>query len=196
MTTNLLPSEGRPNPLRLAETLRGIIECWHELDRELTRTSGKASRSPHAGRVPLDLDVLDAKRLIDELALTYCQILVTDVPQWKAPADVTTPGLLQALIDAIGHFTHHENSLVAWDFAETVDDTARQCWPIARPSGLAWIPLDVKCFVYNCEGEMRVRIDRDKPIDDASLAMWRPLAVCKQDPSHVIDAKLLVRPAA
>lgn len=186
--------DDRPNPLRLCETLRGLKDCWHELNLELTRTSGKMSRGNVEGKVPLDLDVLDAKMGIDGLALTYCQVLL-DETAWR-PGSTDTPDLLEALAMRIGHFTANPDPLVAWDFSEDVDAVARKSWPVARPVGLAWIDLDIKCSEPECAGKMRVRINRDEPLDDHSLALWRPIAVCSKDGGHQVDAKLLARPIA
>ena len=186
--------DDRPNPLQLCETLRGLQDCWRELDAELLRTSGKASRCAVDGKVPLDLDVLDAKMTIDGFALTHCQTLL-DETSWR-PGSTETPALLGALAMRIRHFTSSPDALVAWDFSEDVDAVARKCWPVARPVGLAWIDLGIECGEKECAGKMRVRINRDEPLDDHSLAVWRPIAVCSKDTAHQVDAKLLARHVA
>lgn len=194
--------DDRPNPLQLCETLRGLKDCWHELDLELTRTSGKASRGNVEGKVPLDIDVLDAKTIIDGLALNYCQILL-DETTWK-PGTTDTPTLLEALAMRIGHFTANPDPLVAWDFAEDVETVSEKAWRVARPDAWTWIPIDRPCYVDGCPGHMYIHINRDDPRDEASLAIWRPTAVCFTEsvtasgkrvkhmtPTHQIDAKLL-----
>lgn len=178
----------RPDPIRLADVLRGLADCWRELDGELQRKGGPASSAgPSEGRSPLDLSVLDAKRAIETFAYTYAHMLVDDDPEWQPPA--TVPGLLHAMSLRIGHWTHGDDPLVAYEFADDLDRVAREAWAVARPTGIARIPIGV-CFADGCRGQMRVTIDRDRPMDERSLALWQPTAVCDEDGSHVMLARL------
>lgn len=177
----------RPNPIQAADMLRSLIEAWRELDQDLTRTNGKGSRGKGEGVVPLDLDVLDAIREIDTFAHIYCRMLAED-PKWK-PRALNTGALIQSIIDRIGHFTHSDDALLAYEFIQDLEDVHRDAWKVARPDGKAYIPIG-QCFADGCDGKLRVLIDRDRPLDVASLTMWRPNAKCDADDSHVIDARL------
>lgn len=177
----------RPNPLALAETLRALAGCWLELDKELMRVNGKSSREAARSKPPLAVDVLDAKRAIDNFAHLYARILM-DESTW-VPAVTNAPYLLEQLAMHIGHFTHNPDALVAYEFAEDLDKVSRGAWAVANPNGIAFIPIG-PCFAEGCTGKVRVMIDRDSPADEASLALWRPTAVCDKDNTHRIDAKL------
>lgn len=181
-------SEHRPNPVALAEALRSLAECWLELDRELMRKGGPSSSagaSEHGA--PLDLTVLDAKRTIDTFAATYAHMLLDDDPEWQPPA--TTVALLHALALRIGHWTHHEDARVAYEFAEDVERVGREAWAVARPTGIGHIPIG-PCLTTDCAGMMRVTIDRDRPMDERSLALWQPAAICSKDRDHAMLARL------
>lgn len=181
-------TEHRPDPIRLAELLRGLGDCWKELDGELMRKGGPSSSSGASeARTPLDLSVLDAKRAIENFATTYAHMLIDDDPEWQPPA--TVPGLLNAMSMRIGHWTHSDDALVAYEFADDLDRLARECWGVARPTGIARIPIGT-CYADECDGRMRVTIDRDRPMDERSLALWQPTAVCDQDGAHVMLARL------
>ena len=178
----------RPDPIRLAELLRGLADCWSELDRELMRKGGPSSSSGASeGGVPLDLSVLDAKRAIETFAHTYAHMLIDDDPEWQPPA--TIPGLLHAMSLRIGHWTHGDDAQAAYEFADGLDRLGRECWNIARPTGIARIPIGA-CYADGCEGRMRVTVDRDNPMDERSLALWQPTAVCDEDHAHVMLARL------
>jgi len=182
MTTN------RPNPIAAADMLRSLIECWIELDRDLQRKGGPSSSSgPSESGAPLDLTVLDAIRSIDAFARTYCHMLI-DETNWT-PAALNTGALIQGLIMRIGHFTHSQDALVAYEFIDDLDRVHRESWAVARPDGKARIPIG-PCFIAGCEGKLRVTIDRDRPLDTDSLRLWRPNGVCDADREHVIDARL------
>lgn len=180
-------TENRPNPIAASDLLRSIIEAWLELDAELTRTNGAGSRGKGEGVVPLDLDVLDAIRSIDSFALTYCQMLAED-PKWR-PRALNTGALIQSIIDRIGHFTHSDDALLAYEFIDDVERVHRHAWAVARPDGKAYIPIG-RCFQDGCSGTLKVVIDRERPLDKSSLTMWRPNARCDKDEGHVIDARL------
>lgn len=181
-------TSNRPNPIQAADILRSIIEAWKELDSELTRTNGKGSRGKGEGVVPLDLDVLDAIRSIDTFAHTYCRMLAED-PSWR-PRALNTGALIQSIIDRIGYFTHGDDPLLAYEFIDDVERVHRDSWRVARPDGKARIPIG-DCFQDGCNGKLRVLIDRDRPLDPASLSTWRPNAKCDSgDESHVIDARI------
>lgn len=180
-------TSNRPNPIQAADILRSIIEAWKELDGELTRTNGKGSRGKGEGVVPLDLDVLDAIRDIDTFAHIYCRMLAED-PKWK-PRALNTGALIQSIIDRIGHFTHGDDPLLAYEFIDDVERVHRDSWKVARPDGKARIPIGA-CFQDGCAGTLKVTIDRDRPLDTASLTMWRPNAKCDANEGHVIDARI------
>lgn len=182
MTTN------RPNPIALSADLNALIECWLELDRELTRKGGPSSSSGASEHgAPLDLSVLDAKREVDTFAHTYCQML-SEETEWK-PSALNTPDLLRGIILRIGHFTEHDDALIAYEFASDLEEVSRSAWRVARPDGMAHIPVGA-CFQEGCKGSVRVTIDRDRPMDAASLATWRPTATCDVNDAHKIDARL------
>lgn len=192
-------SENRPSPLKTIDLLRSIIECWLELDRELTRNTGAGSRGKREGAVPLDLDVLEAKRAIDTFAHTYCHMLM-DETNWT-PAALNTPALLRGIIDRIGHFTHGDDAETAYEFVQDVDRVHHESWKIARPNGLVNIPIG-PCFADDCPGTLFVTIDRDRSTEAASLTLWRPVATChtkdaegKFHPNgdHQIDARLYAK---
>lgn len=187
----------RPNPIALAETLRELAECWLELDRELTRSNGSASRGTSEGRVPLDLDVLEQKRRIDTFAHTYAHMLM-DESRW-VPAVTNAPYLLRELALHIGHFTHNPDALVAFEFEADLEKVSNESWAVANPDGKAKIPIG-PCFAEGCTGTLHITIDRDSPLDQRELALWRPTAACyvrnhegkfKKNPAaHRIDAKV------
>ena len=180
-------TDSRPNPIALAETLRGLGECWDVLDKSLDRTSGKASRGSSEGRVPLDLDVLDAKRAIDSLAFTYAKMLMEDT-DWEPPRGADTPALLDGLAHRIGHFTNGDSAQAAYEFADDVERVWREVSLVAFPSGRARIPVG-PCLEAECDGRMMVTIDRDRPLDERALALWQPTAVCDQESAHVLLAR-------
>lgn len=172
----------RPDPIRLAETLRGLGDCWSELDQALTRVTPNRNHSSPDGRPPLDLDVLDAKRAIETLVYTYAHMLVDDDPEWQPPA--TVPGMCLALSLRIGHWTHHEDALVSYEFADDVQRVSDETWPIARPNGIGRIPVG-PCAEDGCAGMMRATVDRDK-IEAMTLAeMWDRTLRCTEDRAHV-----------
>lgn len=175
-------TENRPSPLALAELLRGLAECWTELGRELMRTSGKASRSGGEGKVPLDLDVVDARRSIENLSTLYAHMLMDDDPEWMPPATVTAR--LNALAIRVGHFTLNDNAQIAYEFAEDVERVSREAWAIARPNGLARIPVG-PCSEDQCEGVMQATIDRDNAADVSLRAVWDKTLRCTEDGNHM-----------
>lgn len=186
----------RPNPIAAADLLRSVIECWRELDGELDRNSGGGSRGKSEGAVPLDLDVVDAMRAIDLFARTYCHMLMDDT-DWS-PKALNTGALIQGLIDRIGHFTHSDDPMVAYEFIEDLEKIHRKSWAVARPDGRVKIPIG-PCFADECPGTLNVTVDRERSTESASLALWRPMAMCYlkgsdgkalANPEHQIDAKL------
>ena len=180
-------TENRPNAIALAETLRGLGECWDVLDAELGRHDGKASRGGAKSKPPLALEVLDAKRAIDGLAFTYAHMLMEDT-DWEPPRGADTPALLDALAYRIGHFTHGDSAQVAYEFADDVERVWREASSVAFPSGRARIPVG-PCLEAECDGRMMVAIDRDRPLDERALALWQPTAVCDQESAHVMLAR-------
>jgi len=189
-------TENRPNPIQAADLVRSLIECWLELDQELTRNSGPGSRGRREGAVPLDIDVLDAKRKVDTFAHTYCHMLM-DETKWT-PAALNTPHLLHGIVNRIGHFTHNDNAQIGWEFHDDLDKVHRAAWAVARPGGKVPIPIG-PCFADGCTGILHVTIDRDKPLRDDEVALWRPTAVChvkdiegkpEANDAHRIDARL------
>ncbi|MCK9602221.1 MAG: hypothetical protein M0R06_24465, partial [Sphaerochaeta sp.] len=126
-----------------------------------------------------------------------------DETAWR-PGSTDTPDLLEALAMRIGHFTANPDPLVAWDFAEDVEQVDHKAWKVARPDGWTWVPIDRACYIEGCPGKMHIHINRDDPRDDADLALWRPEAVCFTERKgldgkpvkhmthdHRVDAKLL-----
>lgn len=180
-------TSNRPNPIQAADMLRSLIEAWKELDSELTRIDGKASRGKTESKAPLNLEALDASRTIDTFARTYCHKLAQD-PKWR-PRALNTGALIQSIIDRIGHFTHSDDAELAYEFIQDLENVHRHAWAVARPDGKARIPIG-HCFQDGCTGKLRVLIDRDRPLDPSSLTMWRPNAKCDADDGHVIDARL------
>jgi hypothetical protein len=183
-------SEQRPSALGLSATIQGMIECWLELDGELTRKGGPSSSSGSSEHgAPLDLSVLDAKREIDGFAHTYIHMLMDDDRTYTPPA-LNTPHLLRAIVLRIGHFAGPQTDVeIAYEFAQDVETVSNRAWNIARPTGRALIPIG-PCVVDGCVGKMRVQIDRDRPLDPGSLALWQPDAVCESDGGHVMGARL------
>lgn len=179
----------RPNPIELAETLRVLANLHIELGYELSRTNQAAGPGSKSGKVPLDLEVVDARRAIDTLAVNYAEMLLEESADYEPPD--STPDILRSLADRIGHFTHHEDALIAFAFADEVETCHTDADRVAHPDGKAWVPLDRKCIEDDCTGAMRVRIDRDRPMDQRSLALWQPTAVCDLDGRHRALAKLL-----
>lgn len=179
----------RPNPIALAEMLRELANLYVALGYELSRTNAAAGPGSKSGKVPLDLDVVDARRAIDGLAVTHAEILIDETHDYEPPD--STPDILRSLADRIGHFTHHADALVAFGFADEVESTHEIADKVAHPNGMAWVPLDRKCIEDDCAGAMRVRINRDRPMDERSLALWQPTAVCDLDSAHRVLAKLL-----
>jgi hypothetical protein len=170
--------------------MRDLASLWRELGNELARTNAAGKGRGGAGKVPVDLDVVDARRDIEGFTLTYIQMLMSDDPRFIPPTGFDDQ--LEALAMRIGHFTHHEVALVAYGFDDDARKVHEHADKVAHPSGRAWIPLGRVCFEYpKCSGSLRVSIDRDKPMDERSLALWQPVAVCDLNGNHKILAKLL-----
>ena len=177
-----------------AESVRDLIACYDELDGELLRVDAGARRAAVEAGAPLNLDVLDAKRMIDQFAFIYVKMLVDDTG--LIPAADDTPTHLEAIASRIGHFTHDvEHPDIADDFLRALRVVSEHCWAIARPNGVAMVPINHGCVVDGCKGILRVRIDRDRPLDEESLTLWRPMAVCTEDREHAVDAKILMHSA-
>ena len=179
----------RPNPLDAAEKVRGLANLHIELGAELSRRNASDKRGSSAPQVPVDLDVVDARRAIEKLAHEYLHMLMDDLPDFTPPTEI--PEGLRTIAMRIGHFTHHENSLVAWDFVESVEGVHEQAERVAHPDGMTWVPINRACYVDECAGVLRVRVDRDKPHDERSLALWQPTAVCDMDGGHRLLARLM-----
>ena len=172
----------RPDPLKAAETVRGLAMCHRELRQALTRVTPNRNHSSPDGRPPLDLDVLDAMRAIEDFASTYAHMLMDDDPEWMPPA--TVPATLEALALRIGHFTENETALIAYEFDDDLQRVSDETWPIARPNGIGRIPLG-PCAEDDCEGIMRATIDRDKVASTSLDAMWDKALRCNLERAHV-----------
>ena len=195
------PHAARPNKLVLEDKLQALAHCYLELSCDLDRRGDKSAGGSSKTRLPLNEDVLDAMRDVDNLAYTYANQLRAETTDWRPPPQSQgTAGVLLALATRAGHFTLHPDPIVAFDFNEDVENTSVRAWRTARPTGITAVPLGIRCQTGDCPGELRVRIDRDKPLDTAELALWRPDAVCylrgddgvwkpNPDRDHRIDAK-------
>lgn len=178
------------NPIALAEAVRDLAECWWVLNGELARTSSKASRGATDPAVPLDLDVVEARRKIDLLAFQYAKMLMDDT-DWR-PSGQETPALLAGVASRIGHFTHGDDPRIGDDLAAEVDALARECWRVARPDGWAMSDIDRACPVDGCAGRMRMPIDRDAWSEPLAIEFLERVAKCSHDNEHSVPAKVLV----
>ncbi len=87
---------------------------------------------------------------------------------------------------------------MAYAFDDESRDLVEASWKVARPDGKAPIPIG-PCFADGCPGVLHVIVDRDRPMDPASLSTWRPNAMChrkdtegkyRPNRDHQIDAKV------
>lgn len=167
----------------LAKNLRKLGGYWRILNVLLGHNEGAARGGTRESQIPINGQVLDTMRAIEGFTNAYARELTHDDITWRRP----TGGydlILNALADRVGHF----NIDMMGREVKTLGKRARA---IAIPDGQANIPLGITCFNEDCPGEMRVPIDRDHPIPENGLTLWRPTATCSADTTHQCDARLL-----
>jgi len=170
-------------PITLADNLRKLGGYWKLLDNLIGHREGAGRGGSREGQIPINTTVLDTMRLIEGFANTYARDLTNDDVTWRRPTggcDI----LLSALAARIGHF---DTNIMG----KEVNELTKKARTVAFPDGQANIPIGVPCFDPECPGEMRVPIDRDHPIPENGLTLWRPTATCSTDTTHQCDARLL-----
>ena len=167
----------------LANNLRKLGGYWRILNELLGHNESAARGGTREGRIPINGHVLDTMRAIEGFTNTHARQLTNDDHTWRRPVGGYDL-ILNALADRVGHFNIDM-------MAREVKTLGKQARAIAIPDGQTNIPLGIPCFTEECPGEMRVPIDRDHPIPETGLTLWRPAATCSTDPSHQCDARLL-----
>lgn len=185
-----------PQPHELAADVRNLASLWRHLEPALLSrpaTSGdvrvKTSPAPPA---PGNLDVMEARRLIDVFAFQHAKILDEETT-WAPGADTTTPALLEAIALRIGHFTAIDNH-VTLEFAAEIERLAENAKAVMESHPERIVPIDIGCKEPGCPGIYGVELhttDGDEAQRKAMFRMRRPQAICSKNERHTIDAMVV-----
>lgn len=163
-----------------ARHLRTIAELWPEL---LDQLGKQGQRIDHGGKrpkpgakIPIDAHVSDVKAEVEDWVRFLCRILADEVKRWNPPADTSTPSLVRHIADwHIGHFTEHQDEMLALAIRDDCENYAHLVRRTARPSGARKIDLNVACTEHTtddmgrraeCTGRYHTMLIPDRPIQD------------------------------
>jgi hypothetical protein len=143
--------------LRARDDLLTVAGAWGALRARLIPTSstGEPARTAPGSRPPLNTDVSDLMRLIEDKTRFYGNTLIRETkPRWVPPTS-TMPGLLEAVAHRYGHFTHHSSERVAADFLDDAREMRRLvAATLARRQAPKWAG---PCPEAGCDGQIYQR---------------------------------------
>ena len=177
----------RPS-IATANHMRAIADLWPDLETRLGKqgtTDGTTGRTRPASKPPIDTHVADVMAKIQDWAAFLGRTLLSET-EWKPPTDITTPNLLRDIAKwRIGHFTEHEDEMLAQAIIDDAEEMHALALRTARPSGVRRVPLHVRCMEHdtNDQGE-RIECAGEYY---ALLLPWRsdvPDMVCSEDETH------------
>lgn len=196
-----------------ANDLWAIAAKWPELKAAAARgegAGGEKVKGSKSAPIPINAAVVDvisevdqwavflARTLMDEV-LVHTIIDTTTVPfvhtqidrydPW-APASTRTEKILEQIAaERVGHFTHHEDEMLALAFIDDASRLRRLVEHAAQPSGRRTLQIGARCFEHGtsdmgaripCPGQYTVLADPEKPY-------VIPDVICDEDRTHRID---------
>jgi hypothetical protein len=175
--------------LNARDDLLAIADAWPALRVRLGQ-AGQGDRSgvrtKPASRPPIDVHVSDVIGELTAWVMFLAHVLV-DETDWT-PRDVDTPLVLRQIArERVGHFTAHEDEMLAMTFVDDARENRRKAETTAYPSGRRRIKLGIPCADAGtgedgsripCGGEYAVTLVEDNPLF--------PDMVCTSDATHRI----------
>lgn len=172
--------------LLMRRDLTAIIGAWPALLARLA-AGGSSDRSgvrrPPGSRTPIDAHVSDVIAEVTEWVVFLAHVLV-DEADWTPPADTSTPALLGAIRERVGHFTEHPDQMLAVGIIEDADRLARLTLRTATPARRRTVRLGIPCGEHTtsdtggrvpCGGQYAMDLRDDERLSDL---------VCTHDPTH------------
>jgi len=192
--------------LNARDDMLAIADAWPALLVRLSQT-GQGDRSgvrtAPGSKPPLSTDISDVKGELEAWVVFLAHVLMDEVmvetpipgpvkgtwsDPWRPRSTITVDLLRQIARERIGHFTHHEDELLALSFVDDAKENRRKVESAAYPHGRRKIPLHVKCEMHDtdpdggrvdCLGWYFATID-----PEATIGL--PDMVCNKDGTHRI----------
>ena len=182
---------GHPSVLARYDIL-AIVDMWPELTARVAAGGGAKDSSGIASPtkvapLPVRVDVVDVVSEVDQWATFLARALMEET-DWE-PQGTSTPALLRQIAQRVGHFTEHEDEMLALAFCDDAERLRALVLKTARPSGRRSIRIGAKCWEHGtsdlgervaCRGNLTVLADPER-------ANVVPDVVCDQDSAHRID---------
>ena len=134
-----------------------VAHAWPGLQARLVPGDGASgSGAGNPARLPIDVEISDLMREIEDQARFYGQVLLEETTDW-APRTSTMPGLLVEIAGRYGHFTTAPDR-TALDFCDAAHEAQRKTHgALERPAPPRWVG---PCPQAECTGQLRQREDR------------------------------------
>jgi len=151
--------------------LLDLATIWPELEAKVARGGGSAGEkvtgSKKEAPIPVDPHVIDTmaeieawvvfmvRQLMDEVTVEVAvpgPVRGTWAEPWR-PNGITTASLLHQIADRVGHFTEHQDEMLAIAFQDDAKKHAKEALKVARPSGRRTIPLWVRCLEHDTDDQ-------------------------------------------
>lgn len=172
-----------------------IVELWPALRLRLERGgSGDRSgvRTAPTSTPPIDLHTSDLIAEVTSWAFFLARVLQDEVTVERggrarpwSPADTTMPAMLAEIARwRVGHFTEHEDELLAAAIADDAAEFLRRVRAVVSPSGARRVDLRIPCLEHGtsdlgervpCAGTYRTTLIPGRPLGDM---------VCSEDATH------------
>lgn len=170
-----------------------IVSMWPDLLRMLDRSGSKDEsgvRAKPGSRPPIDLHVSDVIAEVTSWVYFLARTLQDEVvverdgrAQPWSPAVAAMPQMLEEIARwRVGHFTEHEDEMLALAIADDARAFESKVRRVAFPTGARRVDLRVPCLEYEtddlgqriaCEGEYFTILVPDKPLGDMICSMDR-----------------------
>lgn len=140
----------------LGDNLRAIANDWPALLARLGGTGGTDQtgiRTAPSSRPTIDPHVSDIKHEVEDWMRFLARTLI-DETDWTPPDDRSTPSMLRDIARwRTGHFTEHDDQLLAQAVSDDADRLAGLVHRTAYPAGVRKIPLHVPCLEHDTDDQ-------------------------------------------
>lgn len=190
-------TDSRPNPIALAETLRGLGSLHEALaPYATTKPRGGASErvassdgTEHAA--PGHWTAIAVRADIHNFAHAHAKMLAED--RGVRPQANSTTALLEFAATYPGYFTGHTDPQIAYSIVDEAETLEARANSVLTPNTESHRTPIGPCAESGCDGSYRIHWREGGGTDEArawKIRESRPIAKCSKNPEHRVDAML------